>query len=179
MDTIDFPEIEFMGKKIKPKGGAYRCPYACGDSRYPQPKYKTEKGFIKHLNSCRLNPELVKKRENEKLEQAKIMEEKINNIISKCNRKIGDKIFYVQEIITRPTHENRFGRMVRVRYEAEKIFRARESIIETIGSDGFSLVYNSEIRESEIKPTFADAQECADKNKKSYDEHVKFSQDCR
>ncbi len=172
-------EIEFMGKKIKPRGGFYKCPYACGDSRYPQPKYKTEQGFIKHLNGCRLNPDLLKKRADEKLEQEKVMQEKIKTIVDGCNRKIGDKIFYVQEITTKPTHENRFGRMVRVRYEAEKYFSAREAFIEAIGSDGFSLVYNGFIREIEIKSTHAEAQEYAKKRQSSYDEHVKFSQDCR
>lgn len=32
--------------------GKYRCPQRCGHPDYPQPSWTTEKGFLKHLESC-------------------------------------------------------------------------------------------------------------------------------
>jgi hypothetical protein len=36
--------------------GFYRCPFKCGDPQYPQPKWKTLKGYEKHIVSCSFKP---------------------------------------------------------------------------------------------------------------------------
>lgn len=48
--------IEFCGITIKPSRGSYRCPFGCGDPRYPPQKWKTEKGFRAHLEKCPKRP---------------------------------------------------------------------------------------------------------------------------
>lgn len=175
----NLPDVEYRGKNLSAKSGFYKCPNKCGDSRYPQPKYKTEKGFIKHLANCYLDPDKIKER-NDKLE-FDINERKLKakNIIDSCARKIGDRIFHVREIITKPTHEQRYGRMVKVRYEEEKFFRAEESIINSIESNGFHLFYNGYIHEVNITETMKQAIDRSNERQKAYDDHVKFSQDCR
>jgi hypothetical protein len=50
------PIIEFEGVQVKPKNGVYKCPFRCGSSGYPQPTWKTEKGFRKHMASCTKRP---------------------------------------------------------------------------------------------------------------------------
>jgi hypothetical protein len=41
------------GVEYKPDWkGLYRCPNDCWNPDYPQPGWKTEKGFEKHLNEC-------------------------------------------------------------------------------------------------------------------------------
>lgn len=60
-------EIIFENVTIKPsKLGYYKYPFKCHDSRYPQPKWKTEKGFMKHLEKCNMKPSTVLKHDLEK-----------------------------------------------------------------------------------------------------------------
>ena len=47
----------------KPHAGVYRCPWDCGTPGYPAPKWKTEAGFRKHLESCRERPTVESIRE--------------------------------------------------------------------------------------------------------------------
>jgi hypothetical protein len=42
------------------RDGLFRCPWKCNEgSLYSQPKWKTEKGFKKHLDECSFNPNLL------------------------------------------------------------------------------------------------------------------------
>lgn len=38
------------------RDGFYRCPNKCGNPDYPQPKWKTQKGFDKHMAECSPEP---------------------------------------------------------------------------------------------------------------------------
>ena len=43
----------FEGVQYEPgRDGKFRCPWRCGSDDYPQPSWKTEKGFTKHLGGC-------------------------------------------------------------------------------------------------------------------------------
>lgn len=45
--------VEHNGTTYERDGrGKYRCPQRCGHPDYPQPSWTTEKGFLKHLESC-------------------------------------------------------------------------------------------------------------------------------
>lgn len=47
LESFMFGNIE-----IKPIGKIFRCPFNCGDPRYPKPKWKTVNGIKRHLESC-------------------------------------------------------------------------------------------------------------------------------
>lgn len=55
--------------------------------------------------------------------------------------KIGDKIWYVREILVKDTHEWRFNRLVKVRYEPELKYVAEEATINSINFEepGYSI----------------------------------------
>lgn len=38
--------------------GFFRCPNRCGHPDYPQPKWKTEAGFNRHLEKCKGRPDV-------------------------------------------------------------------------------------------------------------------------
>ena len=98
-------EIEFEGKIIKPsKTGIYKCPFGCGRKDYPAPKWKTEKGFMRHLENCYMRPSAVEKRNNEKqqknndqIERNNILETLKDLFIATLKYKIGDEISFVKK----------------------------------------------------------------------------------
>ena len=138
--------IIFENVVIKPsKSGYYKCPFNCHDSRYPQPKWKTEKGFMKHLEKCNMKPSVVsqcemKKQEidNQINEWKEILDELKPIILSNLGLNIGDEICFIKCIIVKDTHEQRYNRMVRVRYEP--ILRY-EAVRTTITSINFIIPY--------------------------------------
>jgi len=122
------PEIEFEGKIVNPsKRGYYRCPYNCYQAGYPAPKWKTEKGFRQHMQKCTGKPsykEKVKNRQNENVEKIKSF---IQLFLEKYP--IGSELIFSSYYITKPTHVQKYRRMVRVRYEEErKYFSAKIEI---------------------------------------------------
>ena len=170
--------IKVNGIEVKPKNGAYYCPYKCGDPRYPIKKWKTEKGFLKHLEACPKSPDAAARRiEADNLHKAE-SDAKAKTAMESCLIDIGDTIFYVREIITNPTHVQRGSRLIRVRYEAEKRFVAAKETVESVGFD-YSLYVNNGIRISDILGSMDVAEESARKKKAGYDEHCKFSARCR
>lgn len=113
-----------MGKKI------YRCPYKCWDSRYPAPKWKTEKWYLAHLEKCPNSPEKIKEKEeiekrkiNEKEKRYKKWEILFNDYIKDINIKKWDKIFYIVKK-EQGCYEQRWNRLVKVRYEPIKTYYA-------------------------------------------------------
>jgi len=184
--------IEFDGKLVKPnKSGFYKCPFNCGDPRYPKPKWKTEKGFRQHMDKCPNSPSFI----NSKLEKEKndleIIERMKSELLTTLPYKIGDKIIYVKEIIVKPTHVQRGDRMVKVRYEAVKDFQAREDEIRTIDIQYFGyipkdinelkhyLVFNGHVSLSSLCQTMNEAKERANKEKESYQKDCDFASMCR
>ena len=61
-NLIALPTIDFEGVSVKPSRGVYRCPFGCGDPRYPVPKWKTEKGFRAHMEQCWRRPSRIQPR---------------------------------------------------------------------------------------------------------------------
>ena len=169
-----FPEqpvvIHHEGRDIKPdKRGLYRCPFWCGDSRYPRPTFKTGKGLIKHIDACSRNPSVLKK-------QADDFSKRKSDALATVTHKVGDKIHYVREIIIKPTHEtNRWGRLVHVRYEAVKRFEFGSAEINSIDWNG-GVIFNSFVRLEDLCATEQEARDKAKSMQDGYDEHVRFSE---
>lgn len=171
MKTIELPAVDFDGIRVQANHGYYLCPFRCGRQDYPARKWKTENGFRMHMTECPRRPSLIQKQNAER-------EERKSKDLSLVTRKIGDRIFFVREIVVKPTHEQRFNRMVRVRYEPVKRFEAGEAIIETINWDG-SVYFNAGIRPADLCATAQDAHNEAIHRQESWDEHVRFSASCR
>lgn len=188
---MSLPIIEFDGKQVKPnKHGIYRCPFNCGNSGYPAPTWKTEKGFRKHMTTCPKRPSYLKDKQDKEAAEQAAFEPIRAEILASLDIKVGDKIAVVKEWIIKPTHELRFNRMVRVRYEAVKRFEGLEIIINKIEvrpSQMTNIEYiksnclyiNDEYRLSDIVSSLKDAKEKAIQSQKSYDEACEFASQCR
>ena len=183
--------IDFEGKLVKPdKKGTYKCPYKCGRSDYPQPSWKTEAGFRKHMGECGKRPSLLKRRaENEEVERSNYETLKAE-ILQDFPIKIGDVLPVIREVILKPTHVQRFNRMVRVRYEAEKRFDAIEIEVTKIEIKYSAytdktfiknncLYINDEFRLSNVCTSLPAAKDRALQQQKSYEDACKFASDCR
>lgn len=171
MDKVELPKIDFDGQIVKPSTRGYVCPFRCHDSRYPAPTWKTEKGFRQHMITCPHAPSNLKR--DEERRESLFLEN-----VAKAKYKVGDTISYVCEVITKPTHESRWGRLVRVRYEPEKYYRADRSEIRTIGWDG-SVVYNGHIQERDICASLEEAQKFAEERTTAWKEACQFAARCR
>lgn len=172
--------VDFEGHLVKPgKRGEYRCPFACGDARYPARRWKTEAGFRKHMGECGSRPSAVKARLV--ADEVRKAADEIRKVeaLAACPYKIGQRIHYVQELVLKPTHEPRFGRMVHVRYEAVKRFDAREAVIESIEWNGQAVFLNYGIDLWWIADSAEAARAKAVEAQRAYDEHVRFSEYCR
>ena len=191
-------EMEKKKKKIKPsKTGYYRCPFGCGRKDYPAPKWKTEKGFMKHLNECYYRPSAVEKRNEAKedLEQlysdyADTLEYLKEQILYELPNKIGDEIFYINRIVVKDTHEWRGNRSVKVRYEQVLRFDAVKEIIREINFEKpkveptienvKSLIYfNEGIYLNALQSSYQEALDKAKEKTKADEEGRAFASMCR
>lgn len=187
--------INFEGTEIKPwKDGKYRCPFGCHRSDYPRPKWGTEKGFLKHLESCPKTPSAVERRNMSSTENKTRYEAMKAEILAEFPHKIGDVLHCVREIIVKPTHvESSTGKMRRVRYEAEIRFEAYTFELKSIDfagegiTDGITkeyvlsnrLLLNRSIGMRRLCKSKAEAEIAAKEAQIAYDAHVKFSSYCR
>lgn len=191
------PDIEFEGKTVKAKSGYYKCPYHCSSGTgYPTPKWKTEKGFRQHMEKCTGKPSYVKKRYDDNNERNK----KIENLKQQCidsgkiPYKIGDTINYYGYYITKPTHVQKFNRMVRVRYEEERSYYAETTTVNYIdfeipyyNIDNITIDYiienymviNHKIRLNNIFSTLKEATEKKEQEAKRYKEDCEHAAMCR
>lgn len=184
-------DIEFDGVIVKLKNGVYKCPFNCSqDSGYPIRKWKTEKGFRQHMEKCYKRPSYINKLredENKDLETLNKMKEEL---LPTLPYKIGQKIFYVREIIVKPTHVKKWNRLVRVRYEEEKDFRGEEDIIKSIDINiGFVpndleslkhfIVLNGHIKLRSLCNTLEEAVEKAKNDEIEYKKACDFAAFCR
>lgn len=130
----DMSEIIFDGVKItQTKAGFWKCPFGCHvDKRYPTPKWKTEKGFIKHLEKCSKTPSAIEKQKNEKQKKLETLDSLKEEFIKTLDFKIGDEVSFVKKIVVEDTHEWRWNRQVRVRYEPVLKFEAVKTTITSI-----------------------------------------------
>lgn len=184
-------DIEFEGKIVKPKRGIYKCPFKCSaHSSYPERTWKTEKGFRKHMTECTKRPSFQKDKQDKEAAERAAFEPIRDEILASLDIKIGDKIAVVKEWIIKPTHEQRFNRMVRVRYEAVKRFEGLEIVVAKIDVHPSSftsiesiksncLFINDEYRLGDICLSLKEAKEKAIECQKSYDAACEFASQCR
>lgn len=181
-ESKELPIIEFEGKKVNPKSGYYRCPFNCSRPDYPSKKWKTEKGFREHMESCHKRPSVVKQKE-ENNDAAK------ERVLANLSYKIGDKIIFINEVVTHPTHEQRGSRMVKVRHEEKIRYTAEETEITSIDYINCvpasftdeqiqtnNIVFNKRIRYWWIfNGTFSEAAMQAARKQLAHEEHLAFS----
>lgn len=171
--------IKIGNKTVKrSSSGYFKCPYRCQtDKRYPQLKWKTEAGFLRHISSCTNSPEAIARREERDKNDRLLQKQRSEAGIANFSHKVGDLIFFVHQITLKPTHVLRGERMVRVRYEPELRFEGRSAKIESIDFDN-SILINGYIREP-LYSNFQEAELASKDKQKGHEEHVKFSQMCR
>lgn len=108
-------------KEIKlTKSGEYMCS-ACKAAprigQYPRKwKWKTEKGFLGHSCYDDAQKNIIAKNEEYKKRQEEALEYWKKN----AKYKIGDTFYYYYFYVSKPTHEYRGNRLVRVRYEEKR-----------------------------------------------------------
>lgn len=187
----ELPDIEFEGKLVKPKRGIYKCPFKCSaHSGYYEKTWKTEKGFRKHMTECYKRPSFEKDKQDKEAAERAAFEPIKAEILASVDIKVGDKIAVVKEWIVKPTHEQRFNRMVRVRYEAVKRFEGIEIEVRKIDVRPTSLTdkefikrnnlyINDEFRLSDISSSLDVAKLRAIECQKSYDAACEFASQCR
>ena len=187
----ELPVIEFDGKQVKPnKHGVYRCPFKCGNTSYKEPTWKTEKGFRQHMTKCHKRPSFLKDKQDKEAAEKAAFEPIKAEILASVDIKIGDKIAVVKEWIVKPTHEQRFNRMVRVRYEAVKRFEGMEIEVRKIDVRPTSLTdkefikrnnlyINDEFTLSDISSSLDVAKLRAIELQRSYDAACEFASQCR
>lgn len=178
MSTSPLPEILFDGKLVKPSRGVYRCPYHCYTGSYAAPKWKTQRGFERHMESCPCSPSATAKKAT--AAEALAVERAVqrDEAITASGLKLGDEVFYVRYQVTRPTHVNRGGRQVRVRYEEERRYIGAGAKIESF-EFAHSLTFNGGISVSDLRPSLAQAQADAVALQAKYQESCAFAAMCR
>lgn len=185
------PIIEFDGVKVKPsKNGVYRCPFKCGSLSYSQPTWKTEKGFRKHMTTCSKRPSFAADKQTKEAAEIAAFEPIKAEVLASVPIKVGDVIAVIKEWIVKPTHEKRFNKMVRVRYEAVKRFEGLEITVNKIDVRPSSitdlnylksnnLYINDEYRLGEVCTSLPAAIDRAKQRQKAYDEACEFASQCR
>jgi hypothetical protein len=163
---------------MKPKPTIYRCPNKCGDSRHPQPKWTTQAGYDAHAAKCPKSPEAVAKKLAELKAIAAKAEADQLAAIARAKHKVGDTIHFVGYRVVKPTHEERRGRLVRVRYEELRAYYAATDKITSIGFNGATF-YNGGVYQCDIHPTPEKAQKAAADKQAGHDEALKFARECR
>ena len=91
---------------------------------------------------------------------------------------IGDTIHYVSYYVTKPTHQQRGTRMVRVRYEEERKYYAKSGKVTAIDNELVS-VDNKQIPSRNVFDSRVSAEQAAVERQKKYQEHCDFSSMCR
>lgn len=155
------------------KKGYYTCPYDCHDKRFPRPKWKTEKGYLNHLDKCPKNPEVIKKKQEQEKEIFEKLQEEYREEIEKCIFKKGEEIWVSTYTVTAPTRD-RNGR--RLRYEEERYYSVVKTVVENITASFSGILINNRYF---IGDVFRDRKEAEEKNEredKKYKEHVKQCQ---
>lgn len=135
---MDKENTSFEGVEIsRCRDGKYRCPFGCGDERWAKPTWKTKKGIKGHLELCTKQPsrlkEKEKRREKERLRiltVTQIIKDVFCNV--RKNHRLGDTLYYVAEAVLFPTHENRNGRRVKVRYEEKHSYSVGQFFVSII-----------------------------------------------
>jgi hypothetical protein len=150
----------------------YRCPYHCGDPRFPQPKWKTEKGYLNHLAKCPNRPEVVEERNRRREEQEKEDKEEKEKALANFEYKIGDKIIVCSYRVTKPIYEQRGTRRVKVRYEEERKYFAKEIEIFNITYHNRIIINNSFEEDEIVTSSLLEADKLAEEKQKRWDQYL-------
>ncbi len=176
-------EIEFEGKIVKPnKAGYYKCPYCPPPTNYPSKKWKTVKGFEKHILECYHKPSKTKVRKEEEVRNNLIVESLKKEVLDTLELRVGDEVFYVKETVVKPEYEYRGERRVRVRYESVCKYTAERSIVNGFGFPSFvrsNMIINGKIKMSHLCPDMETAIKLANEKQIKHEEHLRFSSECR
>lgn len=189
------PDIEFERKLVVSKHGKYTCPFGCRSS-YGLLSWKTEKGYKGHMDKCCNKPSYVEAKRSLQLDI-----EAYNNILKEecaisglLPYSIGDHVYYFGYLVTKPTHVNRFNRMVRVRYDEERSYYSKCEIVKSVDFDipmhykcnksiekiiQDHIVINGHIRMSNVCSDLAEAQQKALECKLAYENACEFAARCR
>lgn len=132
-DTVTFNNVVYK----KNKAGYFKCPYNCSNAGYPAKKWKTTKGFLKHMEDHVLwEAKAVAKLQYEKeylIQKNKNIEayiEAMSKLTPMYN--IGDVIYVVHDCISKPEYVWKFNRNVRVRYFDYYTYECRKIVISKI-----------------------------------------------
>ncbi len=170
-------------------------------------KLTTLKGYNKHLEN-HSNSETRKK--EQQIKQVEAQKQKDEEFAIKYQKLIdmglfnplynsGDSVIVSTYIVTKPTHEQRFNRMVRVRYEEERRYDVFDWIIDKVIEPTINDLYRINnciemnkqypiqyvtknfkvISESDIFQDRSKAKELSDNNSKQYKDACDFASRCR
>lgn len=170
-------------------------------------KLKTKKGYEKHIqNHGKSESVKLDRQEKQKaveLQRQKDFYEKLQNLkdmgLFTPLYKAGDSVIVSSYVVTKPTHEQRFNRMVRVRYEEERSYSVFDMIIDKVlepsindmwrvghcieNNTPFPVKYLTTslktITDSEIFKDRILANEDCDKKRQEYKDHCDFASRCR
>lgn len=177
----NLPPIEFDGKLVKPKAGRYYCPHKCSQSGYPQPSWKTEKGFRQHMEKCPKGGAFkaveMEKREQEAADKAAFV------AAHPYKYRVGDIVYFVRQVTVKPSRDSRGCRL---RYE--DVYRFSGSALQVF-RQGAVMAYGSIVAcyyneyemvlERDCLPDQQTADIRAAEQQAAHDEHLRFSAFCR
>lgn len=133
--------------------------------------WKTKRGYENHR--CVLDDlAAVAERKQKELERAEAEKEALRQRIETARYKVGNPICYVACTVVAPTHEERWGRMVRVRYEEARWYEGANGIVTGHTMHGY-LSGTTFVSENDIYPTIAEADVEAKKRQTAYRESVR------
>lgn len=174
----ELPTLDFDGVMVHPKNGKYKCPFRCHNTGFPAQSWKTEAGFKRHMASCTCSPSARQRKAANDASIAEDARAKCDAAVAELGLKIGDQIFYTGYTVTKPMHENRFGRLVRIRYEEGRSYFGAAVDIQSFTWAG-GLVINGRISVRDLCATLKDAKSKAEAAQLQYDSHVELSAACR
>lgn len=172
------PDLLVDGKLVKPNRGTYRCPHHCYKGSYAAPKWKTQAGFERHMASCPGSPSALSKKAAADELLAVERAEKRDAAVAALGLHIGDEIFYVRYQVIQPTHVQRGGRQIRVRYEEVRRYVGARATIESF-EYGHALTFNGGISPVDRRSSLAQAQEDARAMQLKYEADCDFAAMCR
>lgn len=158
--------------KNAPQTGKFRRKY----------KWKTERGFNNH--SCykdiliKQEKEKVRNEEQQKINKT-IYKKALLKFIEESPYKIGDVIHFVGYTVTRPTHEMRGSRMVKVRYEEGRSYWNSSGIITEVRVNEYIVDNRISVLSNNVCENKDEAYNEARRRDASYKEHCEFSSRCR
>ena len=168
-------------------------------------KLKTAAGYDKHVKRHKTEAERKAQREQQAEETARQQKIKLQQQIEKLKEaglftlrfQPGDKVYLSTHRVTKPTHERRWNRMVRVRYEEERRYYADEFTVsgalepENIfmiekalrDNEPYPITYTTErgetFKEGKVFKTREEAEADAKKNMEEYKQACEHAAMCR